>query len=493
MSKVAAVVMAAGMGKRMKSSLPKVLHTVAGRPMLWYTAALARRVADATVGIIVGHGAEHVRAFLKSQEEALAPFSVVEQTEQRGTGHAVQQAKKILVKHNQCVANQCLILNGDTPLLTETTVRALLDHHQETQATVTILTAVLDDPQGYGRVVRGPYHEVLRVVEDQDASPEELTLDEVNVGTYVVEGSFLFEALKALDPRNAQGELYLTDIVHIAVNRGLRVSAMAAFDRNETIGINNREHLAFAEKEMRRRICARWMRAGVTLLDPERTRIDDEVIIGQDTILYPNVSLEGRTRIGQACMIRSNSRVTDSTMEDRVVIHDSCVVHGAVLDSESVVGPFAHLRPGTRLRRRAKVGNFVELKQADLGEGSKANHLSYLGDAVIGQGVNVGAGTITCNYDGYRKEQTIIEDQVFIGSDSQLIAPVRIGHGAIVAAGTTVTQDIPPNALGISRPAQVNKEGAAARRRALYDPPSPSSSTKTARTRAKGTKGKSKK
>ena len=461
--------------------------------MLWYMASLSRRVADSTVAIVIGHGAEEVSAFLDSHKADLLPFSIVEQVEQRGTGHAVQQTQKVLVKNNRCIADQCLILNGDTPLLTEATVRALLAQHGKEKATVTILTANLDDPTGYGRVVRGTDEQVLQIVEDADASEDVRAISEVNVGTYVVDGSFLFKALDELDPKNAQGELYLTDIIQKAVDQGFRVSAMVAHDTHETMGINNREHLAFAEKHMRHRISTKWMHAGVTLVDPDQTHIDDHVRIGQDTTLYPGVSLEGQTRIGAGCVIRANTRITDSTIGDQVLVQDSCVVNGAVVDSGSVIGPFAHLRPGTRLRDRAKVGNFVELKQAELGKMSKANHLSYLGDTTVGQGVNIGAGTITCNYDGYRKERTIIEDEVFIGSDTQLIAPVRVGRGAIVAAGTTLTQDVPPNALGISRQAQVNKQGAAARRRAIYaQPPTPQSTKKTP-ARSKARKGKPKK
>jgi bifunctional UDP-N-acetylglucosamine pyrophosphorylase/glucosamine-1-phosphate N-acetyltransferase len=461
--------------------------------MIWYVAFLARRVADSTVAIVIGHDAEKVRAYLSSEEMHIGPFSLVEQTDQRGTGHAVQQARKALTNKKDGVADQCLILNGDTPLLTEATVRGLLDRHHGEHATVTLLTAVLGDPRGYGRVIRGPKGDVVKVVEDRDASKEELTINEVNVGTYVVDSSFLFRAIETLTPHNSQGELYLTDIIHLATKRRLRVGAMVAPETIETIGINNREDLAFAEKQMQLRICRKWMRAGVTFLDPERTRIDEEVMIGQDTLVYPNVSLEGQTELGEACIIRSQTRITNSTIGDRVVVEDSCVLDGANVESESLIGPFAHLRPGTRLGPQAKVGNFVELKQTELGKGSKANHLSYLGDAVIGQGVNIGAGTITCNYDGYRKEQTIIEDQVFIGSDTQLIAPVRIGRGAIVAAGTTVTQDIPPNALGISRLAQVNKEGAASRRRALKKTPVSPLRVKNPRSRTKGSKTKPRK
>ncbi len=469
MSKISAVIMAAGQGTRMKSEKPKVLHAVAGKPMLWYMAALARRVADSAVAIVIGHGAEQVRGYLQQEEQTLAPFSIVEQTQRLGTGHAVLQARSAVLTDQGAETDRCLILNGDTPLLTEETVRALLDSHQSTQATVTILTTLLDDPQGYGRVIRGAQSQVVKIVEDRDATESERTVQEVNVGTYVVNSSFLFESLETLKPQNVQGEYYLTDIIGMAVSQGLRVSALVTSDTNETIGINNREHLSIAEKEMRNRMCRHWMQAGVTLLDPSRTSIDADVVIGQDTVLYPDVQLEGKTSIGKSCHIRSHSRITNSTLGEQVHIEDSCVLTDVVVEDGANIGPFAHLRPGTTIRKRAKVGNFVELKKTDLGEGSKANHLSYLGDTKVGQKVNIGAGTITCNYDGFRKEKTVIEDHVFIGSDSQLIAPVTVGQGAIIAAGTTVTQDVPSEALGISRSAQTNREGAAKRKRAAHE------------------------
>ena len=358
MTKLSVIVMAAGLGKRMKSKLPKMLHPVAGRPMLWYMVNLARQMTNSTVAIVIGHGAQQVRAFLKSEKMTVSPFSIVSQREQRGTGHAVLQAKQTLMRDKKKLANRCLILNGDTPLLTEVTVRAVLDHHQAEQATITILTTMLDNPQGYGRVVRGAKDTVIRVVEDQDASPEERLVKEVNVGTYVVEKAFLFDALSTLVPHNAQEELYLTDIIHMAVDKGLRVSAMKVSDHTETLGINNREQLAFAEKQMRYRICHKWMHAGVTILDPDRTRIDQDVMIGQDTVLYPEVSLEGQTRIGEDCLIRSQTRITDSTVEDRVVVQDSCVIKGAMIGSDSVLGPFAHIRPETHIGTHARVGNF---------------------------------------------------------------------------------------------------------------------------------------
>ena len=472
MSSVSAIIMAAGQGTRMKSAVPKVLHAVAGKPMVWYMAALARQVADSAVAIVVGHGADQVRAYLEQEDNSLAQFSIVEQTQQIGTGHAVQQARSVVLNNKQGVPDRCLILNGDTPLLTEDTVRALLEYHQSTEATVTILTAVLDDPHGYGRVIRGGAGQVLKIVEDRDASTSEKLVQEVNVGTYVVNTDFLFQSLDNLKPQNVQGEYYLTDILSMAVSQGLRVSALVTKDVNETIGINNREHLAFAEQEMRKRVCRRWMLEGVTLIDPNRTNIDHDVVIGRDSLLYPDVRLEGKTVLGQSCVVRSHTRISNSILGDRVQVQDCCVFNEVVVEHEATVGPFAHLRPGTKIGKRAKVGNFVELKQTALGEKSKANHLTYLGDTVVGKEVNIGAGTITCNYDGYRKEKTVIEDHVFIGSDTQLIAPITIGRGAMIAAGTTVTQDVPPEALGISRPSQIIKEGAAKRKRALHNTPS---------------------
>jgi bifunctional UDP-N-acetylglucosamine pyrophosphorylase/glucosamine-1-phosphate N-acetyltransferase len=463
----AAIILAAGQGTRMKSSLPKVLHPVAGRPMLWYAASLARQVATQTVAIVVGHGSEQVQAYLEQEKVNFEPFSVVEQDKQLGTGHAVRQAYPVFTRNVSEKVEQFVILNGDTPLLTKETLASLVDYHQSEGATLTLLTTVITEPGGYGRVIRGQSGEVCRVVEDRDASSKEKNISEINVGTYVVEAGFLGKALGQLRPQNSQGEYYVTDIIEMAVQQGRKVMAWVTNDSLETTGINTRVHLAVAEKEMRRRICQRLMLAGVTMLDPDRVIIDHEVEVGRDTRLYPGVILEGRTVIGEGCMIRSNSRLNNSLVGNGVLIQDSCMLLEAAVEEGAVIGPFAHLRPGSLIHRKAKIGNFVELKQTEVGEGSKVNHLSYLGDTVIGRNVNIGAGTITCNYDGFRKARTRIEDNVFIGSDVQLIAPVTIGEGAMIAAGTTVTEDVPANALGVSRVPQINKEGAAARRRAL--------------------------
>ncbi len=433
--------------------------------MVWYMASMARRVSDGNVVFVVGHQGEQVKAFLEQEKKTLGPFDAAVQTKQLGTGHAVKKAKVHLLPRGRPISELCLILNGDTPLLTQSTVEQLISQHRDTQATVTILTTELENPHGYGRVVRRANGQVIKIVEDNDVTVKEKANKEINVGTYVVNSLFLFKALDNLRPNNAQGEYYLTDIISLAVAEGLRVSAMKTADSSECFGINSREHLSFAEQVMRSRIRSRWLQAGVTMLDPKTTLIDDTVEIGQDTVLYPGVTIEGTTKIGSETVVRSHSRLTNSVVGNLVVIEDSSILDGALVEDQVTIGPFARLRPGATVRMRAKVGNFVELKNVELGEEAKANHLSYLGDAIIGKKVNIGAGTITCNYDGYKKDRTVIEDGVFIGSDSQLVAPVKIGEGAVIGAGSTVTKNVPADALTLSRVEQVNREGWAARRR----------------------------
>jgi bifunctional UDP-N-acetylglucosamine pyrophosphorylase/glucosamine-1-phosphate N-acetyltransferase len=426
---------------------------------------------------------------------------VVEQPRQLGTGHAVLQARPVFHQRPRATPSHYLILNGDTPLLSEGTVRELLRVHEEQHAAVTVLTAVLDDASGYGRVIRSgsaagksvsTRQPVLKIVEDKDASSDERHVREINVGTYVVEGSFLFAALDKLDPRNAQGEYYLTDIVQMAVDQGFTVSAVPLVRVEEGLGVNTRTQLAQAERILRQRIREHWLDAGVTMRDPASTWIDAEVTIGRDTVLYPNVTLEGTTVIGEDTVIHAGSRITRCVIGNRVEILDHCVLKDSQVEDETSVGPFVHLRPGVVLRRKSKVGNFVEMKKTELGEGSKANHLSYLGDARVGKDVNIGAGTITCNYDGWKKYQTVIGDHVFLGSDTQLIAPVTIGEGAMIAAGTTVTEDVPADALAITRIPQVNRPGWAARRRALREQEPEPEATKKASTRRNTTPKKQK-
>jgi len=480
MSGLGVVVMAAGRGTRMQSNQAKVLHRIAGRPMIRYALDLARRVAGHSVAVVVGHQADQVREVVESaltgQRDGVS-VHIVEQKQQLGTGHAVLQTRPVFVSGKGKEPAAYLILNGDTPLLQEATLQELLRVHRSSSATVTMLTAMLDDPGGYGRVVRrnaggtqggAPASaEVLKIVEHRDATPEERAIREINVGTYVVDGRFLFAALEKVEPHNAQGEYYLTDIVDMAVKQGRRVSALPLSDPDEGLGVNTRQQLAEAEGAIRQQIRGRWLEAGVTMVDPSSTWIEADVAIGKDTILHPNVTLEGRTVIGGDVTVYSGVRITDCVIGNRVEILDHCVLRESQIDDEAHIGPFVHLRPGVLVRRKAKVGNFVEMKKTELGEGAKANHLSYLGDATIGKGANIGAGTITCNYDGTNKHRTVIGDQVFVGSDTQLVAPVTIGAGTVIAAGTTVTQDVPSDSLVIARVPQINRAGWAAKRRAL--------------------------
>ncbi|THJ23557.1 MAG: UDP-N-acetylglucosamine diphosphorylase/glucosamine-1-phosphate N-acetyltransferase [Nitrospira sp. CG24E] len=469
---LAVVVMAAGLGKRMRSKQAKVLHRVAGQAMVLYSVGLGLRVAGDRVAVVVGHQADLVRQVIDRATSGMsgeAAIAIVEQREQLGTGHAVLQSRPVFAVGKRGAPSNYLILNGDTPLLQESTVRELLRVHRENHATVTVLTAVLEDASGYGRVVRAhsPGRGVSRIVEDRDANAEERAIREINVGTYVVDGEFLFSALEKLDPSNAQGEYYLTDIIHLAAEQGRPVAAVVLDNPDEGLGVNTRRQLAEAEQVVRQQIRERWLDAGVTMIDPASTWVDATVTIGKDTVLYPNVTLEGTTAIGEDCVLRSSTRLTNCIVGNGVEILDHCLFTDSHIEDDAHLGPFVHLRPGVVVRKKAKVGNFVEMKKTDLGEGSKANHLSYLGDATIGKGVNIGAGTITCNYDGARKFQTVIGDGVFLGSDTQLIAPVTVGARAIIAAGTTVTEDVPEDALVIARVAQVNRAGWAARRRAL--------------------------
>ena len=480
---VAAVIMAAGLGKRMQSKHAKVLHPVAGRPMVLYSLDLALRIAGHHVAVVVGHQADRVSQVVKeatSGSNGHVAVSIAEQRELLGTGHAVLQTRPVFMESGRPMPTQFIILNGDTPLLREATLRELLEVHRRQEAAVTILTAMLDDASGYGRVVRSASGDaVSRIVEDRDADPAVKAIREINVGTYVVEGEFLFSALEELQPTNAQGEFYLTDIVQAAVEGGRRVAAVTLEDPNEGLGVNTRRQLAEAEEVVRRQIRNRWLDAGVRMIDPASTWIDAGVTIGRDSVLYPHVMLEGSTIIGEDVIVRSGTRITDCIIGSRVEILDHCVFRDSQIEDDATLGPFAHLRPHVLVRKGARIGNFVEAKKTEIGEGSKANHLSYLGDAKIGKGVNIGAGTITCNYDGVRKAETVIEDGVFIGSDTQLVAPVTVGAGSVIAAGTTVTQNVPLDSLVISRVMQITRPGWAAKRRALLAEGAPPNAKRT--------------
>jgi bifunctional UDP-N-acetylglucosamine pyrophosphorylase/glucosamine-1-phosphate N-acetyltransferase len=452
MSRLDVVILAAGLGKRMKSSKIKVLHNAAGRPLVHYVLDLARSVTPAPPILVVGHQRDEVRGAC----EGLAEFAV--QDEQLGTGHAVLMAESF-VRGRGVDGARVLILSGDVPLTRPATIRALLDQHDREKNLVTVLTMRLPDPALYGRIVRAPDGGVERIVEAKDADDAITRIDEVNAGIYVFEAPFLFESLHGLSTNNAQREYYLTDLVEAAVRKGGRVGAAIADDPLEALGVNSRAELGAVETELNRRTVERLMEEGVTFRNPAAVSIDSTVTIGQDTAVYPFVVLEGATVIGRECVIDPGVHLANVRIGDGVHIKTGTVAEDAEIGDGATVGPYAHLRPATKLGKKTKVGNFVETKKAVFGDGAKASHLSYIGDATIGANVNIGAGTITCNYDGVSKHQTILEEGVFIGSDTQLVAPVRVGKGAYVGAGSTVTKDVPPGALALSRTPQKNIEG----------------------------------
>jgi len=451
------VILAAGQGTRMKSVVPKVLHPIAGRPMIERVLDTARRVQPASISIIVGHAADTVRTRLAGWEGVR--FAL--QAPQLGTAHALQQAEPFLASQSGTV----VLLSGDVPLLRTETVRQLLDVHHRAGAAATVMTAIVDRPYGYGRIVR-THGRLARIVEERDATPAERQIKEINAGIYAFDLAPLFDALRGIAAQNAQGEYYLTDLIAIYHRRKLTVETMVADNPVEIRGINSRTELAEVSRLVRQNKNEELMAAGVTIVDPATTYIDPEVQVGPDTVIHPGVVLEGSTRIGSMCEIQAHVRISDSELGDRVKVNNFCLLNGARVATGASIGPFAHLRPETSLGENVRIGNFVELKKTSVGAGSKVNHLAYLGDAEVGADVNVGAGTITCNYDGREKRRTVIQDGAFIGSDSQLIAPVTVGKGAYVGAGSSITNDVPPGALGIARGRQVNVEGWAERRKA---------------------------
>ena len=450
MSAPLAIILAAGLGTRMRSQLAKVLHPVAGRPMIHYSVLAAKAAGCTRIITVLGHQASEVKAALKG-----LPCQAVIQRKQLGTAHAVLQAGRWFASLRAPV----VILNGDLPLLSDATIRRLLEAHRSQPATLSVASVRLAEPAGYGRIIRSAGGRVAAIVEEADATPAERGLTEVNGGLYVAEGRWLADALRKIRPDNAKREYYLTDLVKIAVAGGGVVQAVEVEESEELLGVNSRVDLARAEGRLRERIGVRHLTAGVTMRHPATVFIDDEVVIGQDCLLYPMVQLEGRTVVGAGSTLHAGVRIRNSRLGKGVTVLDGCIIDGSEVADGVVVGPLARLRPGARIGAQAKIGNFVEIKQSVIGPGSKVNHLSYVGDATIGRDVNVGAGTITCNYDGARKHATVIGDEVFVGSDVQFIAPVRIGRGAVIAAGSTVTRDVPAGALAISRVTQENKPG----------------------------------
>jgi len=450
MSDLHVVILAAGKGTRMKSALPKVLHRAGELSLIDHVLRNAETLQPSTAVVVVGHQSEEVQQALGKRPGLL--FAL--QEPQLGTGHALLQAES----HLRGARGTVVLLSGDVPLLRAATLRRLLEVHRARQAAATVLTAIVDNPHGYGRIVRDGEH-LLAIVEQKDATAEQQRIREINSGVYAFDLEPLFGALNGLGANNAQGEYYLPDLIRIYRSRGLGVEAVVLDDAREILGVNSRRELADVGAILKQTRNEELMAAGVTIVDPASTWIGPDVSIGPDTVLHPNVYLEGKTTVGARCTINASVRIVDSTVEDDTVINNFCVITASHIASGVQVGPFAHIRPQSRIERDARVGNFVELKKTTLGPGSKASHLTYLGDATIGANVNIGAGTITCNYDGVSKNPTVIEDNAFIGSDSQLIAPVRVGKGAYVAAGSSITEDVPEGGLGIARGKQVNKPG----------------------------------
>jgi bifunctional UDP-N-acetylglucosamine pyrophosphorylase/glucosamine-1-phosphate N-acetyltransferase len=456
--RTAIAIMAAGKGTRLKSKHPKVLHQVGGKPLLAHVIAAAQHVVPVSdIYVIIGHEADKVR---ESVQQAGVQFVV--QEPQRGTGHALMCAAPALKKYDQVI-----VLSGDAPLITAETISRLSDFHQQKKAAMTILSAELENPTGYGRLIRegGRGGDVKAVIEEKSATPVQRKIREINSGFYAFSSKPLFENIERLKTDNPHGEYYLTDMAAILRKSKQRVAAIETQNPAEILGSNTRAEMVDLDRKMRMEKCLRLMAEGVTIFYPDSCVIDWDVEVGADTIIEPFVQLLGRTRIGSDCRIRSYSVIQDSQLRDEVLIKPGCVINESVVANGAILGPYSHLRPGSEIGEGAHVGNFVETKKIRLGKKSKANHLTYLGDAEIGEGVNIGAGTITCNYDGIHKYKTIIEDGAFVGSDATLVAPVKIGKGAYIAAASCITQDVPPDSLALGRAKQVVKEGWAKRRK----------------------------
>jgi bifunctional UDP-N-acetylglucosamine pyrophosphorylase/glucosamine-1-phosphate N-acetyltransferase len=449
------VVLAAGQGTRMRSRTIKLLHAVAGRPMIAWTLDAVAGLHPTQVMVVVGHQADRVRGALDGRRAAF-----VLQKRQRGTGHAVLQAAPRIGRRSTL-----LIVNGDLPLIRPATLRAFVARHQRSGAALSVMTTRLDAPERYGRIVRDAEGRIARIVEHRDATPAERRIQEINAGIYCAGAATLLPVLARLRPDNAQGEYYLTDVVERLIREGRTVAGVLHADAAEVLGVNTRRELAEASVGLYARKARELEQRGVTLLDASRTWVDPRARIGRDSILYPDVIVEGPSRLGDGCTVFPGCRIVNCHLARGVVVRDHSVLVDSRAGQGAQIGPFAHLRPGSVLGPETRVGNFVELKKTQLGRGSKASHLSYLGDATIGPECNIGAGTITCNYDGTHKHATRLARGVFIGSDTQLVAPVTVRAGAYVAAGTTVTEDVPPGALAIGRGRQRNVLGWVRRRK----------------------------
>ncbi len=447
------LILAAGLGTRMKSGRAKVLHELGGLPLIAYVCRSAQSLGPEKIYVVVGHQANEVERAVQTEVGDRAAF--VTQTEQRGTGDAVMAAQSQLENRVSLV----LVLSGDVPLIRAATLKNFIEQHRASKAACSILSVRLENPAGYGRLVRDENERFLRIVEQKDANSEEQNVKEINSGIYCFDARKLFAALKRVEPSNQQGEYYLTDVPQVLLSDGEKVNVYLHGDAREVSGINTRAELAEFENLIRRGTIRKLMvDAGVTFLDPSHAYVSAEAEVGRDCIIYPGVSIEGKSVIGEACEIRSGTRITNSRLGNNVIVKDHSVVIDSEIESNCTVGPFAHLRMNTILEEGSVVGNFVEVKKSRLGRRSKAMHLTYLGDATIGENTNIGAGTVTCNYDGKDKHQTIIEDDVRIGSDTMLVAPVRVGRGSVTAAGSVVTEDVPPDTLVAGVPAVVKKK-----------------------------------
>lgn len=450
MKDLGVIILAAGEGKRMNSGLPKVLHCLGGKPLFFYPLEIARSLNPKRIAIVVGHGAEAVKRSFDDED-----ISWVLQQKQLGTGHAVGCTRDIF----RDFSGDLLILSGDVPFISQKILLRLLSQHREQETVLTFLTASLDEPAGYGRVLRDAQAGLHGIVEERDASAEQRAIREINAGIYAASPRFLFPALEGLSNQNQQREYYLPDVVGIALKNRQRVGTVQAEDPLEILGVNTREELAIMEKMLQERINRKWMEAGVTMKDPETTYIEEEVVIGKDTSIGPNTHLLGKTVVGERCRIDGSAYVTNARLGNEVHLRFSVVLTDCRIGDGALIGPFANLRPGTSLGRNVHIGNFVETKEAVIGEGAKANHLTYLGDVTIGRETNIGAGTITCNYDGFQKCRTTIGDRVQVGSDTTLVAPVRLGDDVYVATATTVRHDVPAGALVYNERTEKVREG----------------------------------